>query len=114
MTRYEWPINGVSFDVAQPRRQKAQVQVRTGQRIAIKFFNDTGMSHPMHLHGHSFQVIEVNGKRIHGALRDTVLVPPKTTLTVAFDADNPGVWYLHCHVLWHLAAGMATLVQYES
>jgi FtsP/CotA-like multicopper oxidase with cupredoxin domain len=114
MALYEWPINGVVFDVAHPRGQKAQVQVKKGQRVALKFINETGMSHPMHLHGHSFQVIEINGKSLNGALRDTVLVPPKTSVTVAFDANNPGTWYLHCHILWHLAAGMATLVQYEA
>jgi FtsP/CotA-like multicopper oxidase with cupredoxin domain len=48
------------------------------------------MAHPMHLHGHSFQVVAIDGNRFAGALRDMVLVPPKTTVTVAFDADNPG------------------------
>ncbi len=113
MARYEWPINGIVFDTANPGAQKAQVHVKPGQRVALKFINETGMSHPMHLHGHSFQVIEINSKPLNGALRDTVLVPPKTSVTVAFDANNPGIWYLHCHILWHLAAGMATLVQYE-
>jgi FtsP/CotA-like multicopper oxidase with cupredoxin domain len=113
MARYEWPINGIIFDTAKPRGQAAQVQVKKGQRVALKFINETGMSHPMHLHGHSFQVIEINGKSQNGALRDTILVPPKMSVTVAFDANNPGTWYLHCHILWHLAAGMATLVQYE-
>jgi FtsP/CotA-like multicopper oxidase with cupredoxin domain len=114
MAKYEWPINGIVFDVAHPQGQKAQVQVKRGQRIAVKFINETGMAHPMHLHGHSFQVIDLNGKSLNGALRDTVLVPAKTSVTVAFDANNPGTWYLHCHVLWHLAAGMAVLVQYEA
>jgi FtsP/CotA-like multicopper oxidase with cupredoxin domain len=113
MARYEWPINGIIFDTAKPRGQAAQVRVKKGQRVALKFINETGMSHPMHLHGHSFQVIEINGKLQNGALRDTILVPPKMSVTVAFDANNPGTWYLHCHILWHLAAGMATLVQYE-
>jgi len=113
MARYDWPINGVVFDTAKPRGQAAQVRVKKGQRVALKFINETGMSHPMHLHGHSFQVIEINGKPLNGALRDTILVPPKMSVTVAFDANNPGTWYLHCHILWHLAAGMATLVQYE-
>jgi FtsP/CotA-like multicopper oxidase with cupredoxin domain len=80
----------------------------------VKFINETGMSHPMHLHGHSFQVIEINGKALNGALRDTVLVPGKSSVTVAFDANNPGTWFLHCHILWHLAVGMAVLVKYES
>jgi FtsP/CotA-like multicopper oxidase with cupredoxin domain len=114
MARYEWPINGIVFDTANPGSQKAQVRVKPGQRVALKFINETGMSHPMHLHGHSFQVIEINGKSLQGALRDTVLVPPGTSVTVAFDANNPGTWYVHCHILWHLAAGMATLVQYEA
>jgi FtsP/CotA-like multicopper oxidase with cupredoxin domain len=114
MASYKWAINGIGFDTADPSSQKAQVQVKRGQRVALKFINQTGMSHPMHLHGHSFQVIEINGKSLQGALRDTVLVPPKTRVTVAFDANNPGIWYLHCHILWHLAAGMATLVQYEA
>jgi FtsP/CotA-like multicopper oxidase with cupredoxin domain len=114
MARYAWPINGIVFDTANPGSQKAQVRVKPGQRVALKFINETGMSHPMHLHGHSFQVIEINGKSLQGALRDTVLVPPKTNVTVAFDANNPGTWYVHCHILWHLAAGMATLVQYEA
>jgi FtsP/CotA-like multicopper oxidase with cupredoxin domain len=112
MARYAWTINGIAFDTENPRGQTPQVQVKSGQRVALKFINETGMSHPMHLHGHSFQVIEINGKALNGALRDTVLVPGKTSVTVAFDANNPGTWYVHCHVLWHLAAGMATLVQY--
>jgi FtsP/CotA-like multicopper oxidase with cupredoxin domain len=114
MAKYEWPINGIVFDVGHPQGQKAQVQVKRGQRVAVKFINETGMAHPMHLHGHSFQVIDINGKSLNGALRDTVLVPANTSVTVAFDANNPGTWYLHCHVLWHLAAGMAVLVQYEA
>jgi FtsP/CotA-like multicopper oxidase with cupredoxin domain len=114
MARYEWPINGIIFDTAKPRGQAAQVRVMSGQRVALKFINETPMSHPMHLHGHTFQVTGINGKPLNGALRDTILVPGKTSVTVVFDADNPGTWYLHCHVLWHLAAGMATLVQYEA
>jgi FtsP/CotA-like multicopper oxidase with cupredoxin domain len=114
MAKYEWTINGQAFDTGNPAAGVAQVHVKTGQRVAFKFVNETGMSHPMHLHGHSFQVIDIDGKSLRGALRDTVLVPPRTSVTVAFDANNPGVWYVHCHVLWHLAAGMATLVQYDA
>jgi FtsP/CotA-like multicopper oxidase with cupredoxin domain len=114
MSRYEWLINGVAFDVSNPGSQHAQVHVKPGQRVALKFVNETPMSHPMHLHGHSFQVVAINDRRFNGALRDTVLVPGQTSVTVEFDANNPGLWYLHCHVLWHLDAGMATLVEYEA
>jgi FtsP/CotA-like multicopper oxidase with cupredoxin domain len=96
-----------------PAKVQPQVRVKLGQRVALKFVNQTPMAHPMHLHGHSFQVVDVNGQAIKGALRDTVLLPGRSTVTVVFDANNPGVWYVHCHVLWHLAAGMATLVQYD-
>jgi len=72
--------------------------------VALTLVKETGMSHPMHLHGHSFQVVDINGKSFQGALRDSVLVPPATTVTAVFDANNPGTWYVHCHVLWHLAA----------
>lgn len=114
MASYKWMINGAVFDVENPGSEKAQVLVKPGQRVALKFVNDTPMTHPMHLHGHSFQVIEINGQPLSGALRDTVLVPGSSSVTVAFDANNPGLWYVHCHVLWHLAAGMATLVQYQA
>jgi FtsP/CotA-like multicopper oxidase with cupredoxin domain len=114
MSKYEWSINDVVFNTSNPAAETPQVRVKPGQRVALSFVNETGMSHPMHLHGHSFQVTEINGRALQGALRDTVLVPPRSAVTVAFDANNPGLWYVHCHVLWHLAAGMATLVQYDA
>jgi FtsP/CotA-like multicopper oxidase with cupredoxin domain len=67
---------------------------------------------PMHLHGHEFQVVEIDGRRFAGAVRDTVLVPPARRVVVAFDANNPGLWALHCHLLYHLAAGMFTTLRY--
>jgi FtsP/CotA-like multicopper oxidase with cupredoxin domain len=114
MSTYDWLINGHAFDVGNPASEKAGVRVKQGQRVALKFVNETPMSHPMHLHGHSFQVVAINDQRFSGAMRDTVLVTGETSVTVEFDANDPGLWYVHCHVLWHLAAGMATLVQYEA
>jgi FtsP/CotA-like multicopper oxidase with cupredoxin domain len=114
MSRYEWLINGQAFDVSNPGSQQPQVRVKSGQRVGLKFVNETPMSHPMHLHGHSFQVVAINDRRFSGAVRDTVLVPGRNSVTVEFDANNPGLWFVHCHVLWHLEAGMAALVQYEA
>src|SRR5262249_42317650 len=71
-----------------------------------------GVPHPLHLHGHEFQVVEIDGKRFSGAVRDTVLVPPARRVVVAFDANNPGLWALHCHLLYHLEAGMFTTLRY--
>jgi FtsP/CotA-like multicopper oxidase with cupredoxin domain len=75
--------------------------------------NMTGMSHPMHLHGHYFRVVGIDGQRINGALRDTVLVPPGTAVTIQFDADNPGTWAFHCHHLYHMNAGMMGAIAYK-
>jgi FtsP/CotA-like multicopper oxidase with cupredoxin domain len=57
-------------------------------------------------------VVELGGKPLRGALRDTVLVPPNGSVKVAFDANNPGNWPFHCHNLYHEAAGMMTEVIY--
>ncbi len=62
------------------------------------------MPHPMHLHGHTFQVVAIDNQRFPGAMRDTVLVPPNRSVTIAFDADNPGRWAFDCHRLYHLDA----------
>jgi FtsP/CotA-like multicopper oxidase with cupredoxin domain len=104
MMGYTWgmPING---------QGGLPGTVDRGERVEIVFRNATMMSHPMHLHGHVFQVVEINGKALPGAIRDTILVPPKATVKVLFDADNPGLWAFHCHNLYHMAAGMfGTLV----
>ena len=92
----------------------ATLAVRMGERVEITFRNVSMMAHPMHLHGHHFQVTAINGKPQIGALRDTVLVPPMTSVTVAFDANNPGdAWALHCHHLYHMTSGMMTTVAYR-
>jgi FtsP/CotA-like multicopper oxidase with cupredoxin domain len=89
------------------------LMISEGERVELVITNQTMMSHPMHLHGHSFQVVAIDGNRFAGALRDTLLVPPKTIVIVAFDADNPGWWAFHCHLLYHQHAGMFQTVRYE-
>jgi FtsP/CotA-like multicopper oxidase with cupredoxin domain len=66
------------------------------------------MGHPMHLHGHHFQVVEADGRRFSGPVRDTVQVPPMGRVTVAFDAGEAARWMFHCHHMPHLATGMMT------
>lgn len=89
------------------------VKVKQGQRVEISLHNASMMTHPVHLHGHSFQVVAINGEALAGAVRDTVTLPPMARVTIAFDADNPGHWPLHCHHLYHMASGMMTYVAYE-
>jgi FtsP/CotA-like multicopper oxidase with cupredoxin domain len=106
MTGYIWgmPVHG---------QGGAPVKVARGERVELVMRNVTMMAHPMHLHGHSFQVSEINGQRISGAMRDSILVPPKTTVKVVFDANNPGLWAFHCHNLFHMVAGMFATVVYD-
>jgi FtsP/CotA-like multicopper oxidase with cupredoxin domain len=107
MAGYVWAINGVAWTKDVP-----PLALTKGERVELVFENKTPMPHPMHLHGHEFQVVEINGKRFPGAVRDTVLVPPATRVVVAFDANNPGLWAMHCHLLYHLDAGMFTTLRY--
>jgi FtsP/CotA-like multicopper oxidase with cupredoxin domain len=107
MAGYVWSINNVVWTKDTPPLAVAQ-----GERVELLFVNQTPMSHPMHLHGHEFQVVAINDQQFPGAVRDTVLVPPQARVLVAFDANNPGRWALHCHLLYHLDAGMFTTVQY--
>jgi FtsP/CotA-like multicopper oxidase with cupredoxin domain len=107
MASYIWSINGVAWSPDVP-----PLPVAEGERVELAFVNQTPMPHPMHLHGHEFQVVEIDGERLSGAVRDTVLVPPGRRVVVAFDANNPGLWALHCHLLYHLDAGMFTTIKY--
>jgi FtsP/CotA-like multicopper oxidase with cupredoxin domain len=106
MAPYAWSLNGEYWPNVTP------LMVAHGQRVAIEMVNHSMMAHPMHLHGHAFQVVAINGAPLAGALRDTVLVPPMGSVTIAFDADNPGRWAFHCHNLYHMMTGMMTEVRY--
>jgi FtsP/CotA-like multicopper oxidase with cupredoxin domain len=107
MAKYIWSLNNVAWTP-----NVLPLPVATGERVELVMVNQTGMPHPMHLHGHEFQVVEIDGKRFPGAVRDTVLVPPGRRVVVAFDANNPGLWAFHCHLLYHLDAGMFTTLRY--
>jgi FtsP/CotA-like multicopper oxidase with cupredoxin domain len=107
MAKYIWSLNGVAWNPSVP-----PLPIAKGERVELVMVNQTGMPHPMHLHGHEFQVVEIDGKRFFGAVRDTVLVPPGRRVVVAFDANNPGLWAFHCHLLYHLDAGMFTTLRY--
>lgn len=107
MSKYVWTLNTQRYGEHTP------LSIRRGERVAIVMRNLTEMSHPMHLHGHHFQVVEIDGRQISGAMRDTVHVPAKSQVAIAFDANNPGHWAMHCHNSYHMAAGMMTSIKYE-
>jgi FtsP/CotA-like multicopper oxidase with cupredoxin domain len=101
---YNWPINGKLYDP--PNNPLA---VTAGQRVRVRLVSESKMFHPIHLHGHTFQVIQPTGP---GARKDTVLVPPLQTVEFDFDTNNPGRWIIHCHDDYHLNSGMATFISY--
>lgn len=103
---FRWLIDGKAFGEAPP------IPIKKGERVELAFEDRTTMSHPIHLHGHHFQVVAIDGKSLAGAVRDTVLVPAKGKVTVAFDAVNPGHWAIHCHNLYHMAGGMMAALKY--
>jgi multicopper oxidase len=106
MAKYDWKINGHTFADRQP------LPIRQGQRASLTFNNTTTMWHPMHLHGHTFQVIKPDGSP--GPRKDTVIVLPKQKVSVTLVADNPGIWMLHCHNTYHQEAGMMTTLDYTT
>ncbi|AWB50745.1 copper oxidase (plasmid) [Gemmobacter aquarius] len=102
MMPYVWTINGQTWGTHVP------VTAKSGDRVEMMFHNMSMMAHPMHLHGHAFQVVGTGGARFAGAVRDTVHVPPMGMVTVALDAGEAARWMLHCHHMPHLSTGMMT------
>ncbi|MDC4997983.1 copper resistance system multicopper oxidase [Acinetobacter baumannii] len=99
MERYIWTINGKKFSDTTP------LQVKYGERIRLKFVNDSMMAHPMHLHG-MFMQLE-NGQQVENLPnKHTIIVPPGKTVTALLTADALGEWAIHCHLLYHMSAGM--------
>lgn len=99
-----WTLNGVAGLPAEPWQQ-----LSLGETVQIDLANDTAFPHAMHVHGHHFREVLPDGT--YGPLRDTLLVNRAESRKVAFVADNPGKWLLHCHMLSHQTAGMKTWFQ---
>ncbi|OBG86951.1 oxidase [Mycobacterium sp. E3298] len=104
MVQYNWTINGKPYSDTEP------LHVRQGERPTITFDNTTMMYHPIHLHGHTFQLIKADGSP--GPRKDTLMVLPNQKLLAVLVADNPGLWMLHCHNTYHQEAGMQTRLDY--
>jgi L-ascorbate oxidase len=98
MERYEWSINGVKYEDADP------VVLQYGERVRFKFVNETMMTHPMHLHG-MWSILDV-GEGKWNPIKHVVSVSPATTVYMETEVDAPGQWAFHCHLSYHAAAGM--------
>jgi FtsP/CotA-like multicopper oxidase with cupredoxin domain len=107
-----WAINGMSMTGDGQSGMPPLLILQLGRSYVLTLRNDTAWWHPMHLHGHSFRVLSRNGADVpYRQWADTVLVPPKETVDIAFVADNPGDWMLHCHVADHQMSGLMTVLR---
>ncbi len=106
-----WTINGKAFP------ETVGLNIKKGDLVKVKLINNspTGVNHPMHLHGHSFQVLSKNGQPVEGSpiIKDTISLESGDEYVVAFEADNSGNWLFHCHDLHHATAGMVDVIKYD-
>lgn len=106
MDRYIWFINGV------PEHDAAPIVLEPGKRYRFVFTNTSMMHHPMHIHGHWFILRKGNDE--YDPLLHTIDVPPGGTITADVDTDASGQWIFHCHLLYHMVAGMSREIQYST
>ena len=105
MTRYLWSFNGNTL------AEDSTIPITKGEVLRVKLINDTMMHHPLHLHGHFFRLL--NGQGACAPLKHTVDVPPMGTREIEFLANEEGDWFFHCHLLYHMDAGMARVFSYR-
>jgi FtsP/CotA-like multicopper oxidase with cupredoxin domain len=106
MQRYIWSFNNKTL------AEDSTIPVKKGEVLRIELINDTMMHHPLHLHGHFFRLVNRHGKR--SPLKHTVDVPPMGRRTIEFLANEEGDWFFHCHLLYHMDAGMARVFSYRA
>jgi FtsP/CotA-like multicopper oxidase with cupredoxin domain len=104
-----YTINGKVFP------DTGMIMVKLGQQVKLHLVNQSDLYHPIHLHGHAFTVLDINGQPLTGSpvILDTILVYPHTTIDIGFVANNPGLWMLHCHNFLHANFGMDMMLNYE-
>jgi CopA family copper-resistance protein len=103
MERYMWAFDGVKLNEV-----TAPIPFRQGERVRVTLVNDTMMAHPIHLHGHFFELVTGHGD--HSPRKHTINVAPGGTATFDLTADAAGDWAFHCHLLYHMHAGMMQVV----
>jgi FtsP/CotA-like multicopper oxidase with cupredoxin domain len=107
-----WAINGQSMTGDGHAGMKPLLTLQLGRSYVLTLRNETTFWHPVHFHGHVFRVLTRNGSPVpHPQWADSVLMPPRQSTEVAFVADNPGDWMLHCHVADHQVSGLMTILR---
>jgi len=105
MLRYVWSFDFKTLSAAD------KILIRKGERVRFVLTNNTMMRHPLHLHGHFFRFINSQGE--YSPMKHTFDIKPMETVTIEFDANEEQDWFFHCHILYHMMAGMARIVSYE-
>jgi FtsP/CotA-like multicopper oxidase with cupredoxin domain len=106
MNRYVWTIDNKTVS------ESDKILIKHGENVRIILYNGTMMRHPMHLHGHSFRVL--NGQGDFAPLKNTLDIMPMETDTIEFAATQSGDWFFHCHILYHMMGGMGKIFEYEN
>ncbi|MFV8321427.1 multicopper oxidase domain-containing protein [Flavobacterium sp. LS2R12] len=106
MNRYVWSLDNKVVSEAD------KILIKKGENVRIVLFNGSMMRHPMHLHGHDFRVL--NGQEEHAPLKNIIDIMPMETDTIEFNANVKGDWFFHCHILYHMMAGMGRVFSYEN
>ena len=106
MNRYVWSLDNKVVSEAD------KIMVKKGETLRIILKNNSMMRHPMHLHGHDFRVL--NGQGEYAPLKNVIDIMPMETDTLEFYANVEGDWFFHCHILYHMMAGMGRVVSYEN
>jgi CopA family copper-resistance protein len=106
MNRYVWSINNKTLT------ETDKILIKKGENVRIILVNNSMMRHPMHLHGHDFRVINDQGE--YAPLKNVVDIMPMETDTLEFAASESGDWFFHCHILYHMMAGMGRVFSYEN
>ncbi len=105
MNRYVWSLNNKVVS------ETDKILIKKGENIKIVLYNGSMMRHPMHLHGHDFRVL--NGQGDYAPLKNIIDIMPMETDTIEFNANVKGDWFFHCHILYHMMAGMGRIFSYE-
>ncbi len=106
MNRYVWSINNKVV------REWDKIKIERGQNVRIILYNNSMMRHPMHLHGHDFRVL--NGQGEYAPLKNVLDIMPMERDTIEFAGSQTGDWFFHCHILYHMMAGMGNVFSYKN
>ena len=105
MNRYVWSMDNKVLS------ETDKILIKKGENVRITLYNGSMMRHPMHLHGHDFRVL--NGQEEYAPLKNVLDIMPMETDTIEFQANAEGDWFFHCHILYHMMAGMNRVFSYE-